>query len=491
MISKKNIKPLALYFPQFHEFEENNRFWGKGFTEWNNLNTWKSEIFQAFGIKETDVDEIAIVVDAWKYNDSGYKGVFPAEKWNYLGTSVPTFRLNHHYAHALSDYDTHLPDVSIVIDGYGDYGIGHTVFKNEKIIDIGNIHEHGSLGIEMCMLAESLDIKAEHFVDLSGKLMGLQSYGNVDELFYRDTIENYNMYNLRHLFNFERWINYKGHFVLAQHSKLDWIRTIHEAMGEILLSFFKKFANKNDTISYSGGVAQNVIWNSKLKEYFPNLHIIPHCADDGLSLGAVEYLRRKNNLPKFTIKNFPFCQIDQTGDFADYATLKKVAELLSKNKIVAVYQGNGEIGPRALGHRSILINPMQKDAKDKINKIKNRESYRPFGASVLKDYKDEIFEGLPENPYMLYVGKTKDVKNYKSITHVDGTCRAQTVDKNNKVLHTILEEFNNLTSCPVLLNTSLNLAGKPIAGIKDDAFALLENTNIDYLLLDNKVYGKE
>ena len=118
----------------------------------------------------------------------------------------------------------------------------------------------------------------------------------------------------------------------------------------------------------------------------PNLIIPPHCNDEGLSLGAIEYLRIKHNLPKFKLDNFPYCQSDISPENeADDHTIMKTVEMLKEGKIVGWYQGNGEIGPRALGHRSLLINPMIKNAKDIINK---------HGDQLDKD--DILFKEVPE-----------------------------------------------------------------------------------------------
>ena len=157
---------------------------------------------------------------------------------------------------------------------------------------------------------------------------------------------------------------------------------------------------------------------------------------------------------------------------------------------MALYQNNGEIGPRALGNRSLLINPTIKDAKKIINKIKKRENYRPFGASILREYQQEYFATNIDNPYMLYVGKTtKD--NLQSITHVDGTCRYQTVDIDNHILYDILQEFNKLSGVPVLLNTSLNVNGKPIISNMEDTMNYFRESEIDVLVCGNDMYKKE
>ena len=238
-------------------------------------------------------------------------------------------------------------------------------------------------------------------------------------------------------------------------------------------------------VHHPGGVAQNVIWNTILKNHFKNLIIPPHSPDDGLSLGAIEYLRIKNNLPKFKLKNFPYIQNDEAPiKNASNKTIKKAAKLLAGGKIIGWYQGNGEIGPRALGNRSILMNPEIKNGKYLINKIKKRENYRPFGASILKKH----FKGKLNDSYMLYV---QDVKNYESISHIDKTGRVHIVENENKLFSSLLDEFYKVTKCPFLLNTSLNINGEPIVGDIESALCFLKNSELDALVVGDKIYTKK
>ena len=408
-------------------------------------------------------------------------------------------KFKHHYAHALSVEaicDKKI-DYNFVIDGHGG-DVSWAVFKNENCIEKGTYSLCGSMGHGINYLAECLDIK-DNILDNAGKLMGLQSYGNID-YDYLKIIQNYDMYSLGtiynkisendKLFSFKRWVEHKKDKVVAYNTRIDWAKTVHYRCGEIILNHFKKYAKPEDVVGYSGGCAQNIIWNTLLKQNFPNLVIYPHCGDEGISLGGIEFLRKLNNLPKFQSSDFPYMQSDEKPktDISDSNVLK-IAQLLATGKIVAWYNGFGEIGPRALGNRSILVDPRIKHSRDKINEIKKREFYRPFGASVLEEYKKEYFDLNYDNPYMLYVGKTLK-PNLESITHVDGTCRAQTVNKDNKSFRKLLEEFYKLTTCPVLLNTSLNISGKPIAGRTRDAKEIFINNPIDVLSIGDEIYIK-
>lgn len=163
--------------------------------------------------------------------------------------------------------------------------------------------------------------------------------------------------------------------------------------------------------------------------------------------------------------------------------MNKVIDLLVEQRVVAFYSGRSEVGPRALGHRSLLFDPRNKDAKDIMNRIKKRESFRPFAASIMEEHSNEWFEmrGLKKSPYMLYAIKVREEKKniIPGVLHVDYTCRLQTVDSG--IYYNLIKMFYNKTNVPLLLNTSFNLNGEPIVETKDDAIKTLKNSNIKYL----------
>ncbi len=453
----------------------------------NDLNEWKNEIKNVFNVDYNDLNEIAIIVDPWRYNlPIDNEHFFPSVSYNqYIDAPCTVQRVNHHYAHALSTWmiNDNQPDVEIIIDGFGDKDISWSIFKHGKLIEEGSHKDHGSIGTEMCVAGRWLGVEAEWGIDIAGKVMGLQAYGNFDKGYY-DILKQYSIKEILQVFNLDNWYAYKNSQLIGNLTPLDWINTVHYTIGDILLDFFSKYADTNDHIVYSGGVAQNVIWNSKLRNSFPNIVIPPHCADDGLSLGALEFLRQKHNLPKFNINNFPYVQSDISPvSNPTPQTIKTIAKLLAEGKTIGWYQGHGEVGPRALGNRSILMDPRLKDGKNIINNIKNRETYRPFGASILAENVEEYFEDFKDDPYMLYVGKFKEGKQLASIAHKDDTCRIQTVKQDTGSFRLLLEEFYKLTGCPILLNTSLNLAGKPIAGHPNNVYELFKNSTLDCFVI--------
>jgi carbamoyltransferase len=454
---------------------------------YKNLWEWRNDIKELWNVDYQDLDEIAIVIDPWRHNlPCDNESFFPAIEYEFLPASCKVWRINHHYAHSLSTWmlQDRDPDVSFVIDGFGDKDKAWTVFKDNTIVEEGSHHIHGSIGTEMAQAGRYLGVEAEHGIDIAGKVMGLQSYGTVDYE-YLQFLKQFDIYSIIQIFSLEHWIRHKGDPLISRLTPLDWITTVHHRVGEVLLEFFQKHANPDDVISYTGGVAQNVVWNSVLKKHFKNLIIPPHSPDDGLSLGAIEWLRRKNQLAKFNIGNFPYIQSDQKPAIPTNDTIKQVAVLLAEGKTVGWFQGHGEIGPRALGNRSILMDPRITNGKEKINIIKKRENYRPFGASILVEHVDTYFDSSTVDAYMLLVTdvKTNDIS---AVTHIDKTCRVQSVDMyTNPIFYALLTEFYKLTGCPVLLNTSLNAAGRPLAASNKDAEDLFMFSNLDCLVVGN------
>ena len=165
-----------------------------------------------------------------------------------------------------------------------------------------------------------------------------------------------------------------------------------------------------------------------------------------------------------------------------------VVNLLINKKIGAIYQGQLEMGPRALGNRSIIADPRMEDGKDRVNVIKNREWYRPFACSILEEHAHDWFEmgRLESSPWMSYAIPVKENKwkEIPAVIHVDGTCRLQTVNKEqNPLYYNLIKEFYNKTDVPLILNTSFNLAGDPMVHHLFHAVKILSTSQLDFLYL--------
>ncbi len=464
---------------------------------------WKREAENTWGIDIGDVDDIVFTFDPAALPASLKGQIEPAalerlardhtkaERLSalvcqYLGVKR-AWLVSHHYAHALSTWmlEERSPDVRIVIDGMGD-GRPWSVYKREKLVAAGDIRD-GSIGWAIRDAGKLLDIHHGHYNDIAGKVMGLQSYGKVDQG-YSDYLNRFNFGQIKDLWSVDHWYEYKKDPLVGKLSHLDWVATVHAKTGEMLVDFFKHFAGSDDSISYSGGVAQNVVWNSMLKQSFPHLVIAPHSSNEGLSLGAMEWLRSAHGLPPLSMPTFPWAQSDASVCAPSDQTIKLAAQMLAQGKIVGWYQGHGEIGPRALGNRSILMDPRMQQGKQLINTVKKRENYRPFGASVLKEHHGAHFSGVADD-CMLYTCQVS-AGQFPAITHVDDSCRIQLVDGKNPLFKQLLTAFFDLTGCPVLLNTSLNLAGKPIAAFPEHAIEFFFDSKIDAMIVGDAVYRR-
>ena len=199
--------------------------------------------------------------------------------------------------------------------------------------------------------------------------------------------------------------------------------------------------------------------------------IYPNPGDAGASLGAA-----------LALTQTPI-KIDHmfTGyDAGNITNINEIIDILSKDFIVGVINGRAEFGPRALGNRSILADPRNKDVQTMVNKIKGRELFRPFAPAVLKQYCDTYFQ-IKTNPdnykFMQYTAKCIQPEKIPGAVHVDGTSRIQVVDETNPFLYKILLSWYIKTGVPVLLNTSLNYRGKPLIN-KIDEIDELEDRGI-------------
>jgi len=448
------------------------------------LDKWKINI--------SKIDAVAYVTDMSLlklpyYNDNLVEELKPND-WFFNKFKCPFFKIDHHYAHVLSLWPiVNKSDVDFVLDGVGDFEKTYSIFKNNTLIKSWDIDEAESIGRTLPQLAQSNNIQG-HSQDLAGKLMGLKSYGNVDFNFcnlFKDEITE-----IKKLFSDRKYYTLNSK---EEKNPLNRLASIHHKCENIILNHFNNYANEKDIITYSGGVAQNSVINGLIKNKFKNLHIPPHCPDEGLSLGLIEFLRKNYKQEPFENKNFPYWQDDiAPNSIPTLETINKIAEALAQGKIVGWYQGHGELGPRALGNRSILMNPSIKNGKNILNeRVKKREWFRPFGVSVLENHVKKYFNFEGTSEYMLYVTDIKDKENFPSITHVDGTCRIQTVNyKNNNLYYLLLDKFYELTGIPMLLNTSLNVNGFPICSKPVYALQIFNNSEMDIIVIGNEIYTK-
>lgn len=173
---------------------------------------------------------------------------------------------------------------------------------------------------------------------------------------------------------------------------------------------------------------------------------------------------------------------------------KTTAELIAQGNIIGWFQGKMEWGPRALGNRSILADPRDPMMRERINRIKGRENFRPICPSILEEKVGEWFECSKPSPFMLFARKVWPDKAHfiPAVVHVGGTARLQTVSqRQNPLFYQFIREFEKITNIPLVVNTSLNYRGKPIVATIDQALECFINSGLDYLIIGSFVIAKE
>lgn len=258
-----------------------------------------------------------------------------------------------------------------------------------------------------------------------------------------------------------------------------------------------------DRLVISGGVGLNCVMNGLIEREAGFLEVYPFPAshDAGTSAGAAVHVHRQfyPEIPLIrpgSVYLGPSFSEEEILDVLKMARLSwerpdnladKTAELIEQGKIVALFNGRMEFGPRALGNRSILADPRRDDMKDIVNSVvKHREPFRPFCPSCLEEYSGEYFEGCGIAPYMIktYPVFPDKVREIPSVTHVDGTARVQTVSREtNPFYYNVIESFYRRTDVPVVLNTSFNIRGEPIVATPVDAVRCFYGTGIDALVM--------
>lgn len=253
-------------------------------------------------------------------------------------------------------------------------------------------------------------------------------------------------------------------------------------------------------LALAGGVALNCVANSRLQEEgpFPRIWVQPAAGDAGTALGAALFLTRAAGMrvePMQTAALGRAWSDDQLGAWLARARVTHhrpadlagaVADVLAHDGVVAWFQGRSEYGPRALGHRSLLADPRPAANVERLNDVKGREQFRPVAPMVLLERAGEIFDGPLPSPHMLFVQRVREAWRTRipAVTHVDGTARAQTVDRREEPgVAALLDAFAARTGVPVLINTSLNTAGRPMVDDPRDALECFGAAPIDALVL--------
>ena len=444
--------------------------------------------------------------------------------------------------------------IILTMDGVGEWASASVAIGNNNSIEIKKeIHFPHSLGLLYSAFTYYLGFKVnsgEYKVMglapygepkfkklILDKIIDLKSDGSfrLDQTYFN--------YSTGLTMTNNKFSNLFGRKVRSSQEKLeqfhmDVASSIQAVTEEIMLKIAKSLSEeyKIENLCLAGGVALNCVSNGKIlkKNFFKDVWVQPAAGDAGGSIGSAlaywhqelkkERIINSNDSMKgsylgseYTDSEIKTQLIKLDAVFLECSyedIIFKTAKVLSENKSVGWFQGKMEYGPRSLGNRAIIADPRSSDTQKDLNlKIKFRESFRPFAPAILYENLNEWFNMNSKSPYMLFVcdildklkiPETEEEKklfgidrlNKKrskipAVTHVDYSARIQTVHKDtNPKFHHLLSEFNKLTNCPILVNTSFNIRGEPIVESPLDAYNCFMGTNLDYLILGNCFLSK-
>ncbi|GGV26797.1 carbamoyltransferase [Streptomyces filipinensis] len=409
----------------------------------------------------------------------------------------------HHIAHAASaGLAAPYPDSAVlVLDGRGECG-SHLAgrYANRELTVLGSQPLPDSMGLFYEDLTEHLGFlrSSDEF-----KVMALASYGKprfLDRLRAYVHLDGHGGFRARPV----PWVSLvpprpAGGAWTQDHA--DLAASAQTCLEEVLLGLARWLHDRTgeEALTLAGGVALNCVANTRLHRETPfrRIWVQPAAGDAGTALGAALHVACQ----KEAVEAMPTAALgrgwsdtelrawldrsavpyEEPDDIAE-----TVAAELAGDGIVAWFQGRSEYGPRALGHRSLLAHPGRAANLERLNAVKGREEFRPVAPMVLADRAGEIFDGPLPSPYMLFVHDVADEWRARipAVVHVDGTARIQTVDRHDEPLVArMIDGFERLTGLPVVVNTSLNTAGRPMVDDPRDALECFGSAPVDLLAL--------
>lgn len=447
-----------------------------------------------------------------------------------LGYKGKIITVDHHDCHAAVVAYTSGFDKSAVItvDGKGEKACSRVyTFSGGRLKKQYQINFPNSLGMFYTAVTEYLGFKRQ---EDEGKVMGLAPYGtnklvgkmrevvDVKTVPYRLNLRFLETHNSRDKNVSSKFVDVfgpprkSGKPLLQRHKDIAFATQalLEEAM--LGLATFTKDLTSTDKLCLSGGVILNSVANGRIAKakLFKDTYIYPAAGDDGACVGAalLACYRTNDKHTSHKTNQTPYLGAESTekeilsaikNSNLNYVKSRNIAQnvakLISQNKFVGWYQGRAEFGPRALGNRSIIVDPRKASNKELVNaRIKFREPFRPFAPSVLRDHAEAYFDtGGSESPYMILAFDVKpDKRNIiPAVTHVDGTARVQTVTKQqNKRYWDVIHEFYKITGVPVLLNTSFNRMGEPIVNTPEQAITCLRESGLDAVAIGDYLVTK-
>ena len=443
--------------------------------------------------------------------------------------------VNHHLAHVnLAASSSNFKNASILVaDGWSENSTtSFYVKKNSKINLIKKFEFPQSLG---CMYSAFTDFLGYKPLLDEWKVMGMAAYGKINN--YKSKLKKIYFFDEKNLFNldlkyfdfnnFDRknWYSKKMIEIFGKPRKRnDKILKRHydiaacaQFLFEIAMNSYLRFlkkSNKSENLILSGGCAMNCLYNGKIKDLniYKNIYI-PFAPDDsGNSLGAAIKVSEDYGVKLKSHKIDSFLGYEEKIDcqkklrnygikFKTFNNLDKkiafISEELNKDKVIAYFSGKAEFGQRALGNRSIFASPNNKNMKNIINsKIKFREKFRPFAPMIKEENLEKFFLTNSDKSKVkfmekIYKFKTKYKNQFPAVVHKDRTGRLQTINKkDNPFLWKLLDRLENQFNIKLMINTSFNLNGEPIANSFDDALRTFYTSGLDILIINNHCITK-
>jgi carbamoyltransferase len=372
---------------------------------------------------------------------------------------LPVKYFKHHYSHACAGYYTSkfTDSAIVVLDSIGEYNTSTIwVGEGEKISLKFKQNYPVSFGLFYSAFTKLIGLmpNQEEYI-----MMGMAAYG--DWTRYYKKVDDYFPSYSNQAYNFHKGIH-DWEMEITEQDRFDIAAAVQVVYEQRLLDFMRmaKHLTGKTNLVFMGGCALNSKANTLLWNIFKDIWIMPNPGDAGSSLGAAAALYGKH--------------IDWKGPYLGHELggaypVQQIIDTILKDGIAAVASGRAEYGPRALGNRSILADARDPDIKDKVNKIKQRELFRPFAPVVMAEHASKWFDMNFESPYMQYTVKCLKSEIIPSVVHADGTSRVQTVTQSQHPgLYEVLNKFYLKTGVPLLLNTSLNIKGQPLLNDKDD-----------------------
>jgi carbamoyltransferase len=396
---------------------------------------------------------------------------------NHVGTAMP------------SGFDQCLV---LCADGGSEDGASSMYLYNhgrlDRIAVLDNTFVTGRIYGTAAQMTVQPDFMRAHASD-TGKMMGLSAYGMYDaELAKRlwDMLPEVNRMHPEGVDGLRRHFGLSDVYErMPDQARCDFAATVQREWEEELLRVTADFRHLSPRLAIVGGCAMNVVANGRLANtgIFEEVFIPAMPSDSGQSIGAI-WLRHPHlaTTSPFLGRHF--------GIEATTASVPAIVDDLCAGKVVAVYSGASESGPRALGNRSILALPTSDDVRMRVSeKIKGREPYRPIAPIVREEDLPRFYEGKQPSPYMSFAYKAKDevVTGAPAIVHVDGTSRVQTVTAQQQpFIYDVLTTLAHRGVLPIVANTSMNVAGKPMVDTPHDARTFLDTTPVDVLYLGDE-----